>query len=873
MSSKLRSLSSFSARLGIFLLIILLIVMVVFVTNWYLTARDQAEQNFRTSEQTIDTILQQSILWIDRGMYVYDLTFEPPLREAMQIYQDEYNSTGGDIEKLNYGGVKAKIEEKLGDEYHIYLIEDGVVTHTTDAKDLGLNFNTFAPELTTKFTRIKESDQFILDRSVQGHEENVPVRLFAYQGTPDHKYLFEVSRVFIQYVPKENQAYYTDLTRILWTLNPDITSFDLYNSFNVLITNRTEISLPNTDNQTLEMISRTLKDETNSVVHDKAHNRDIVYTFMPVLQTDAPSTKWMNMASRTVYSTERLDTTLMMITLWYIGFLVITLIIALIAAFTISRYLTRPLRLMLKDIDQITAGDLAHQVRSSPHNELNRISNAINQMVGEILIHIRELRVSESRYRGLFSSSSDGILILDGLQILDANPVARELLNLEGVFAGEEISTIQVPAGSTIEQMIKEDNPQSEQGFIEQMKMFVAESGSEQFLNIRINQVKIGENYLNQVQIRDVTQQQMAYRLSAQQESLREAYRQIENILSLLPDPTFVIDMTGHVLFWNRAIEKMTRIPAHEMVGKGDYLYSIPFYGVKRPMLINIVLHPELNTGEYPQITRIGNTLYSERWLRETEPSRQYASISASPLYDSQGDLIGAIETVHGITELKNAEDALKMVNTKLNLLSSITRHDILNKVMIGRSNLFLLKDLNLTSEQRSIFARISLSLASIEEFIAFTRTYQELGIETPVWQNVHDVFIQETTRLNKGGVEVEVKISGLLIYADPLFPKVCFNLLENALRHGGTITRVQVSVEPSPGGISIIVEDDGAGVPDDEKEVIFERGYGKNTGYGLFLSREILVITGIVLRETGRSGDGARFEIVVPYGKFNEKT
>jgi signal transduction histidine kinase len=67
--------------------------------------------------------------------------------------------------------------------------------------------------------------------------------------------------------------------------------------------------------------------------------------------------------------------------------------------------------------------------------------------------------------------------------------------------------------------------------------------------------------------------------------------------------------------------------------------------------------------------------------------------------------------------------------------------------------------------------------------------------------------------------------------------------------------------------GTIIVCEDDGEGIPVEEKEKVFERGFGKNTGLGLFLSRENLDITGITIKETGEPGKGARFEIAVPDG------
>ena len=97
-------------------------------------------------------------------------------------------------------------------------------------------------------------------------------------------------------------------------------------------------------------------------------------------------------------------------------------------------------------------------------------------------------------------------------------------------------------------------------------------------------------------------------------------------------------------------------------------------------------------------------------------------------------------------------------------------------------------------------------------------------------------------------------------IRADPLIERVFYNLIENALRHGSKVGRVRFSVEELPaGGALIVCEDDGAGVPVNEKERIFERGYGRNTGLGLYLSSEILATTGMTFTETGRPGIGAQ--------------
>ena len=104
---------------------------------------------------------------------------------------------------------------------------------------------------------------------------------------------------------------------------------------------------------------------------------------------------------------------------------------------------------------------------------------------------------------------------------------------------------------------------------------------------------------------------------------------------------------------------------------------------------------------------------------------------------------------------------------------------------------------------------------------------------------------------------------------ADPLLRKVFSNLMDNSVRYGETVTRIRVSARVDGDALVVVYEDDGAGIPRDEKELIFWKGYGKNTGLGLYLTAQILSITGIEIRETGTLGIGARFELRCPPGTW----
>ncbi|MDD1723793.1 MAG: hybrid sensor histidine kinase/response regulator [Methanospirillum sp.] len=215
---------------------------------------------------------------------------------------------------------------------------------------------------------------------------------------------------------------------------------------------------------------------------------------------------------------------------------------------------------------------------------------------------------------------------------------------------------------------------------------------------------------------------------------------------------------------------------------------------------------------------------------------------------------------------LNQSHKALKEANKQLNLLSSITRHDILNRIMVLNGYLSIIREESNDPAIAEYLNVLDSATNAIKSQIAFTRIYQDLGTQEPQWIPVQSLV--STLRIPEP-VHFEKRLDDIEIYADPITGNVFENLLDNTIRHGSHVTRIRYATHPGPGTLSITWEDDGAGIAEDEKEKIFGRGYGKNTGLGLFLVREILSLTGIGIRETGKEGEGARFEILVPEGKW----
>jgi len=167
-------------------------------------------------------------------------------------------------------------------------------------------------------------------------------------------------------------------------------------------------------------------------------------------------------------------------------------------------------------------------------------------------------------------------------------------------------------------------------------------------------------------------------------------------------------------------------------------------------------------------------------------------------------------------------------------------------------------------------FQKVVNAAQSISSMIRFMSEYEEVGIDTPVWQECHALADTAAKDVPLGTIVIKNDLpSGAEVFADPLIVKVFYNLMDNAIRHGRKITAIRFSLQESGEDHLILCEDDGDGVPAEEKEQIFNRDFGRNTGLGLFLSREVLAITGITIRENGEPGKGARFEILVPKDAF----
>jgi PAS domain S-box-containing protein len=485
---------------------------------------------------------------------------------------------------------------------------------------------------------------------------------------------------------------------------------------------------------------------------------------------------------------------------------------------------------------------------------------------------------------------------------------------------------------------------------------------------------------------RDITERKYT------EEQVKLSKQRFNDIISHLPDATFAIDREGTIIAWNQAMEAMSGIPAAEILGRGDYAYSMPIYGEKRHLLLDLVLEDnEEIRRKYPDIRKEGDRFITDLYIPTLYGGKgAYVWCIASPLYDTNGSIIGAIESVrdvterkraedavrksgqewqatfdaivdgvflldnqhriirhnrafesflakpageidgrycyevmHGIscppvhcplmkaresrqrenvevklcdrwfiaavdpvfsddgtltgavhlltdiTEHKKAEDALNQARKKLNMLNAITFSDIQNSIFALSGYLQLQKTLT-ADDQLQQYTDTEIGLVqTVSDCLKYAEMYQSLGLKSPVWQNVGQSFLMGISHLDISSLSRKLEVGDVVIYAEPMLENVFFALAENIVQHAPSATQYSLSYTETSEGLILAFEDNGPGITQDLKEKIFGREYSRRKGIGLYLSREILSITGIIIRETGEPGKGALFEMVVPKGMY----
>ena len=258
--------------------------------------------------------------------------------------------------------------------------------------------------------------------------------------------------------------------------------------------------------------------------------------------------------------------------------------------------------------------------------------------------------------------------------------------------------------------------------------------------------------------------------------------------------------------------------------------------------------------------------------LRKKNGSEFPTIVNISNLWDKDRNLVGSISVIRDITEIKKAQEKLKALNEKLEVVGRLTRHDVNNKLATVRANVYLAKQ-GLTGDSQALqyLSEIDSAVGQAELVFDFARVYEMLGVEALEYVNVEDAVEGACKQFSDLKVKVVNDCGGLRVLADSMLSRLLYNFVDNSLKHGEKVTRIRVYYEEAKDKLRLIYEDDGVGIPEAEKEKIFEQGYGKGSGLGLYMIMKMCEVYGWTIKETGKPNKGARFIMSLPKVNMDE--
>ncbi len=472
-----------------------------------------------------------------------------------------------------------------------------------------------------------------------------------------------------------------------------------------------------------------------------------------------------------------------------------------------------------------------------------------------------DLRVSNERFQRLLSQSFDAIVVYQDDRILIANDSAVRMLG--GTDAGDiigrsPIEFVHPEYHGIVAERMKEVEKAPNITLPPNREKFLSLDGSAPDVEVMATMTQYGGRPATMVVFRNITRQ------IQDQEEIFLSRQMLRLVLDSIPQRVFWKDTNSIFLGCNKPLANDVGYadPAY-LVGKTDYDHASAAVAEKFREDDREVIEtgiPKINFEE-PQIRPDGST----SWLRT----------SKVPLRNSKGEIIGVLGTYEDITENKKGEEALRMANRKMNLLTGITRHDIKNQLQALQAYIALSEESIGNPELlREILKKEEMIADTINEQISFTKDYEELGVTSPLWQDVGMVAGSVAPSFDLHGLQYSIDLPPIEIYADPMLEKVFYNLIDNSLHYGGPkLTSLRITGQQEGKKFHIIYEDDGEGISREDKSHLFTKGFGRHTGLGMFLSREILFITGITITEEGEPGKGVRFVISVPREVFRYAT
>ncbi len=466
-----------------------------------------------------------------------------------------------------------------------------------------------------------------------------------------------------------------------------------------------------------------------------------------------------------------------------------------------------------------------------------------------------ELRASEKRFRALFENSPLGTFIidLDG-NFLESNKRFCDMLGYDmDSLMWTNMSEVTEPSldirrTAVVRRLLEQDLDS-----IETDSAFRRLDGKVRFGTLSLSMLKDQNGVKRHVlgMVHDVTEKRR------KDDAVAESERRFRTLFQNTQLAITIADLDGMIVDSNEQFSHMMGYSPDELKGRNIYELQSPRIRPEDSVLIQTLLRHSTE-----------NANVDRQWVRK-DGSTWWGHVVGSMLNDDQGNPKHILAVILDITERKNSEMMVTIANRKLVLLGDLTRHDVKNRLsaMSGFLQLAELKASDLLL--KSYLSKASQLAVDIAGQMDFSKEYQKLGSQEAQWISLAAEDLGSRTGFDLGDIQLECDLGGVEIFADPMVPKGLRNIIENSIKHGEHVTRISIRHQETEEGLTLIIEDDGVGIAEPEKKMIFEWGFKNRMGHGLHFVSEMLAITGMSIREIGEFGKGARFEVTVPKGSY----
>jgi len=348
------------------------------------------------------------------------------------------------------------------------------------------------------------------------------------------------------------------------------------------------------------------------------------------------------------------------------------------------------------------------------------------------------------------------------------------------------------------------------------------------------------------------------------------------DLLNHVGQAVIMVDRDRRIRFWNKAAEKLYGWSAEQALGQ------------KVTELLGITTSDQVD--ETSKRLMAGESWSIEALAKSKDGSAVQIILNRTPIYKANGEFLGAASITTDITlqkntvadlmfslnSLSNSLDKIEELNEKLRVVGSLTRHDVRNKLSAVTGYAYILKKKH--SDQADIvdgLSKMELAVKDSMKIFDFAKMYEQLGEEELTYIDVEEK-LKEAVPLFSGPIPTIInECHGLTLLADSFLRQLFYNFIDNTRKYGKKTTTIRLHFERTDqDSLKLVYEDDGIGVPAENKPRLFSEGFstGASTGYGLFLMKKMMDVYGWQIQENGTLGEGAKFTITIPKLNKNGK-